>query len=502
MPKHQTFHVAADHPFDQDLNITGEYSLHRLLDICISRQGSERLKTWLLHTWPDLNKIAQRQNLVRELKNQARFRNKLRLHFHVISEEQFRGDKVRAWLCNSKKSAGILLLFVFGLFLCLLNVSLLLWHLHGGPAVWWYGLLGYAAFVLWNREVWRDLGDDATFLDMEFKQAVTVFRFLEKQSYKNMPKTADLCAPFRDASARPTAHLRNFMVLTIAVGLRMNILTGLALNIFFPYDFLCAFLINRQKHRVRKKFDAWLDIVYELDALNCLAQFADNQKDAVFPTIDASQQSTFLNSSTLGHPLIRTDLRACNDFSIERKGEIVLVTGSNMSGKSTFLRTVGINLVLAYAGAPVIAEHFSTAFFRLFCCIQVNDSLTDGVSQFYQEVKRLKRIHEEMKKTDDLPVLILIDEIFKGTNNRERLIGSRAYIKELTKSHGLAVISTHDIELTQLDDIHNVHFREHVEEGRLVFDYKLHNGPCPTTNALKIMRLEGLPVEDNEREAT
>jgi DNA mismatch repair ATPase MutS len=216
--------------------------------------------------------------------------------------------------------------------------------------------------------------------------------------------------------------------------------------------------------------------------------------------MDASQQKHFLKSTKLGHPLIRADVRVCNDFSIEKNGDVVLVTGSNMSGKSTFLRTVGINLVLAYAGAPVIAEQFSAAVFRLFCCIQVNDSLTDGVSQFYQEVKRLKRIHEKIGKPDDVLVFILIDEIFKGTNNRERLIGSRAYIKELTKSHALAVISTHDIELTQLDHIRNVHFREHVEAGRLAFDYKLHDGPCPTTNALEIMRLEGLPVNDASSE--
>ena len=117
---------------------------------------------------------------------------------------------------------------------------------------------------------------------------------------------------------------------------------------------------------------------------------------------------------------------------------VVLITGSNMSGKSTFLRTIGINIVLAYAGAPVLASEFSVPLFRLFCCIQVNDSITEGFSQFYAEVKRLKRLQDELSRHDDRPVLFLIDEIFKGTNNRERYLGSRAYIKTCTTSMAAA----------------------------------------------------------------
>jgi len=176
-----------------------------------------------------------------------------------------------------------------------------------------------------------------------------------------------------------------------------------------------------------------------------------------------------------------------------------MITGSNMSGKSTFLKTLGINLSLAFAGGPVCADHLETSPLRLFACIKVGDSVTDGFSFFYAEVKRLKTLLEELRNEQAFPLFFLIDEIFKGTNNRERLIGSRAYIRALVGQKGFGAISTHDLELTALAEafpqIHNYHFREEVVDGKMVFDYKIHSGPCPTTNALKIMQLAGLPVE-------
>jgi DNA mismatch repair ATPase MutS len=179
-------------------------------------------------------------------------------------------------------------------------------------------------------------------------------------------------------------------------------------------------------------------------------------------------------------------------------GRIHLITGSNMSGKSTFLRTVGINLCLAQAGAPVCAATFEWSRNRLACCIRVNDSLDAGLSYFYAEVKRLKVILDATADRAAPPVLFLIDEIFKGTNNRERLIGSQAYIKALSLGNGFGLVSTHDLELTDLEkdipSLTNEHFQETLSAGALSFDYQLRPGPCPTTNALRIMELEGLPI--------
>ena len=173
-----------------------------------------------------------------------------------------------------------------------------------------------------------------------------------------------------------------------------------------------------------------------------------------------------------------------------------------MSGKSTFLRTLGINLCLAQAGAPVCAGLFEWSWVRLATCIRVDDSLEAGLSFFYAEVKRLKSLLDETTDRSRTPVLFLIDEIFKGTNNRERLVGSRSYISALSQGHGFGLVSTHDLELTDLDKtvprLRNVHFQETVVAGALHFDYKLKPGPCLTTNALRIMEMEGLPVPNGE----
>jgi DNA mismatch repair ATPase MutS len=170
-----------------------------------------------------------------------------------------------------------------------------------------------------------------------------------------------------------------------------------------------------------------------------------------------------------------------------------------MSGKSTFLKTVGVNLCLAYTGGPVSAHSLRCLPFRLHACMRISDSIADGFSYFYAEVKCLRGLLDELRAPDARPVLYLIDEIFRGTNNRERLIGSRTYTQSLIGALGAGIIATHDLELAHLADQHpqvrNFHFRDAVQERRLVFDYLLQPGPSPTTNALKIMELEGLPVE-------
>ena len=191
-----------------------------------------------------------------------------------------------------------------------------------------------------------------------------------------------------------------------------------------------------------------------------------------------------------------------NDCALSTDGaagpQIAVLTGPNMAGKSTFLRTVGVNLCLAYAGATVSADRLEASLFRIFTCIKVSDSVQDGLSYFYAEVKRLQALLSATK-AGDLPVLFLIDEIFRGTNSRERLIGSRSYIRAMSQLSATGLVATHDLELIKLADeikgVANLHFREEVSDGRMVFDYRLRPGPCPTTNALTIMRLEGLPVE-------
>jgi DNA mismatch repair ATPase MutS len=235
-----------------------------------------------------------------------------------------------------------------------------------------------------------------------------------------------------------------------------------------------------------------------LEALICLADFAHLHPEYVYPAVDVGAQPV-LEAEALGHPLLPPETRVLNAIAVDQVGEIFIITGSNMAGKSTFIKTIGINLCLANSGAPVNASAFTTIPFFLHTCIRITDSLADGFSYFYAEVQCLKRLLERVRAENDPPVLFLVDEIFRGTNNRERLIGSRSYLRALIGKECVGFLATHDLELAGLADdnnwVRNYHFRDRVEAGKLQFDYRLKPGPSPTTNALIIMEMEGLPVE-------
>jgi DNA mismatch repair ATPase MutS len=277
----------------------------------------------------------------------------------------------------------------------------------------------------------------------------------------------------------------------------MNPVIGLLINLVLPWDFFFAYLAAIYRQEVSQSLPAWLQSITSLEALISLANFSHLNPDYTFPEIDPSVQPVF-QVEGLGHPLIPEQQKVRNDFQVNALGQVALITGSNMAGKSTFIKTIGVNLCLAYAGGPVDAASLHAQPFRLHTCIRISDSLTDGFSYFYAEVKCLRKLMDELAG-ETTPLLYLIDEIFRGTNNRERLIGSRAFLRTIAGMSGIGFVATHDLELTSLAEenqqISNYHFRDAVETGRLVFDYKIRPGPSPTTNALKIMVMEGLPGE-------
>jgi DNA mismatch repair ATPase MutS len=251
------------------------------------------------------------------------------------------------------------------------------------------------------------------------------------------------------------------------------------------------------KLELEPKLSVWLETFYEIEALNSLANFAMLHPKYVFPILDEQAEKEF-NSVDLGHPLISETQRVCNNFGIVKGENLLLITGSNMAGKSTFLRTVGINLILSYAGAPVCAGSLTTKLYRVFTSINVTDSLEDGYSHFYAEVKRLRYLLDELTEENKFPLFFFVDEIYKGTNNRERYIGSAAFLKSVAKENGIGLVSSHDLELADLDnEIHqlrNLHFVESIKDSKMHFEYTLNEGPCPSTNAVQIMKLEGLPT--------
>lgn len=501
-------HPVPGHPFETDLDITGERSLHRLLDCAVTREGSERLKSWLLNARPDAQLIEHRQSLVQELKGHSVFRDKLQLLSGVARlnvgparsgvSNLWNSRKLIDWIEHSERKPSLrptlILLFVLsGLNIACIALS----ALDVIPPIWPLTLLIYGGTMLLRQQrlatAWGELQD----LEKTLTHFFLIFRYLESRSYKNTPGVAGICSPFLDERKRPSVEMKRLGRLAAALGLRTNPLLSLVVHLLVPWDFYFTYRLELVKDELAHLLPRWLDAWYELETLNSLANFAYLNPHYVVPNI--SSDTNRFAAQQLGHPLLNHESKVCNDFEFGEGQRIVILTGSNMAGKSTFLRTLGVNLCLAYAGAPVNAEKLDTSLFRLFTCIKVSDSVQDGLSYFYAEVKRLQALLAAATSKDELPLLFLIDEIFRGTNSRERLIGSRSYIRTLSETTAVGLVATHDLELIKLGDeikgVVNHHFREEVYAGRMVFDYRLRPGPCPTTNALTIMRLEGLPVD-------
>lgn len=498
--------VVADHPFETDLDITGPRSLHQLLNTAISREGGLRLRDWLLSREPDLATIQHRQALVQELTSMTLFRDRLSMNALLARHDivqQLEGDRLLRWVNQPPPSSSLLPLIWGSATLSALTIVFFVLNLFIAlPQIWVFTLA--CSFILFftTARMRGDLFDDASYLRYAFSALGTVFEYLEQYRYGPHEQLKQLCAPFfSEREQRPSLLFKRIARIAAMASLERNALLRVLVNLFVPWEAYGAHRLRQYKAQLAHTLPTWLDRWFELEALSALANFAYLNPSYTMPEIVANTQSIFY-AEAIGHPLLADDKKITNDVTFDRLGEIMLITGSNMSGKSTFLRTLGMNLVLAYAGGPVNAHCLHTQAFRLFTCIRVSDSVTDGYSYFYAEVRRLKALLTELEQNKPFPLFFLIDEIFRGTNNRERLIGSRAYIRALAGHFCIGAIATHDLELVGLADsiaaIHNAHFREEVIDGQMVFDYKLRSGPSPTTNALKIMHMAGLPVDESD----
>ncbi len=498
------------HPFATDLDITGPHSLFGLLNTTISSNGRDRLAAWLLNqpysqtNWP-IHWLA-RQRLVKELASLPLFRDRLVLEASLIGEAAIDGHRIHAALQAPPRFPGLVPLLAIETVLAASTLVLALASaLAGVPSYWPLSFGAYAIIYMLISGQTAPIFGRALSLHHELERLGAVFRYLERRSYSVTPQLGRLCAPLTSGARRPSEHVKRFAPVCQALSVRAHPLVHLAINAVGPWDLWWIARFRTLHKQVLPDIPTWLDKLAELEAASALGNFAYLNPAYRWPSLlspAGNGRPATIVGQALGHPLIPADQRVTNDLKLWSVGRILIITGSNMSGKSTFLRTVGINTCLAQAGAPVCAASFEWTWVRISCCIRVDDSLEAGLSFFYAEVKRLKRLLDEARDRSAPPVLFLIDEIFKGTNNRERLIGSRSFVKALAGSNGFGLITTHDLELAELEkeipNAANAHFRETVEANELRFDYRLRPGPCPTTNALRIMALEGLPVPEGK----
>jgi hypothetical protein len=483
------------HVYAQDLDVTGPHSLLHLLDTTVSDQGRSRLTLWLLTQPPEPRVWEARQALVKELCRLPLFRDRLVLEAQLAGEQEINGRRLAAVLEHPAGFPGLTRILMIQTTLAAATIILGIGALLDWLPGYWMFTFGAYALIYLMTDQGEELLEHAIGLHHEMERLSRVLKCIEQHAARAGSMMATTCAPLLEPGRAPSSYTRHIARIFHGISVKAHPLIHLALNAICPWDLFFAFRLRQFQERVRARLPVWLDRLAEVEAASALATFAYLHPEYAWPT---PSPAIGLRSGSLGHPLIPPTTRVSNDITLEGLGTIHLITGSNMSGKSTFLRTIGINVCLAQAGAPVCAASFTWSWNRLACCIRINDSLDAGLSYFYAEVKRLKTILHATTDWSSPPVLFLIDEIFKGTNNRERLIGSRSYIKALAAGNGYGLVSTHDLELTDLEQeipsLTNSHFQETVHNGALAFDYRLRPGSCPTTNALRIMELEGLPV--------
>lgn len=282
--------------------------------------------------------------------------------------------------------------------------------------------------------------------------------------------------------------------------LRENFVLYLPLVGLLAWDFNCCMALDTWRRKYGASFGTWMDWLGEVEALYSLGTLSRVREDeTTLPEIIPSP-TPLLEMQAGKHPLLDPRTVVGNDYA--QGGDTVIITGSNMSGKSTFMRTLALNAVLAYAGGTVMAKSFRISPMRIFTSMRVRDDVSEGISSFYGEILRIKQMVTYAAKKE--PMLVLVDEIFKGTNSADRIIGAEAAIKKLSHPWMMTLVTTHDFELCALVDTpevggKNYHFEEHYDGDTIAFDYKIRSGRCKTTNAQHLMRIAGLLDAEEEK---
>lgn len=494
-----------DHPFMNDLNLVGDRSLLQLVNTTATQGGQKTLLDWFLNPELVYEEILERQTLVKEISNLPGFRGQIMLLGNQIKRDHkgiWDDQGLFRWMKNHTSQQSLRRLLILLSSLALLNFFLLGMNLFAGwGAYWQFSFILYLGIYFFQYRVYQSTFQDAYQLNRDLQPLETILQYLESYPAPKNLLLANFLSSVRKQHEKPSEYLRKIVAISSAASIQNNQILSLLINALIPWDMFFAYQLERFKTKLSEHLPKWLRIWYQAEALVALANFAYLNPEYQFPTIHKLPSPGLLSATGLGHPLLDKNKKVVNTFSFHENGEVAIISGSNMSGKSTFLRTLGINLVLAYAGTVVNAKPMEVSLMRLFTCIQVSDSLKDGFSYFYAEVRRLRELLTRVQDASSYPVFYLIDEIFQGTNHEERRIGSLAYIKALVNANGVGAISTHDIELSKLAEqelrVHNYNFQDKVSDGKMSFDYQLRPGPSPTTNALKIMKIEGLPVNDD-----
>jgi len=482
------------HPYTADLDIFGSASLFALINRCSTKSGNNLLAKNFSekHT---RDKILLRQEAIKEITDKIAETYSFRANLHGYDP-----DKIEQIKIQLKHQLGAQLEFVKSNFLRFyvklvpyISVGLILAALLISTAFWQILALLFVIHTGWNvllgskiSKVFYTFGGSSNLLN-GYASAIL---WTENQSWKSSYTLSLL-----DSKIPVSKEIRALSKIIQNFDARLNILVGGILNALLLWDLKCCISLDIWYKSSSKDVISALDHLGDFEELISLATTAYNQPDWVFPVITGQFA---LATTHIGHPLINEQVRVDNDFHLEAKPTVDIVTGSNMAGKSTFLRTLGINMILAYTGAPVCANTMQLSVFSINTYMRIKDSLNESTSTFKAELNRLKMILDNV--IEDKDTFVLIDEMLRGTNSRDKYLGSKVFIQKLITEKTPALFATHDLQLADLiidhpETVRNFHFDIQITEGEMKFDYLLKHGPCKTFNAAILLKEIGLTLD-------
>lgn len=484
------------HNYTCDIDIFGASSLFQYLNSANTHLGKEKLKEALTSPDFNINTILKRQEAIIELSKNLGFRQRLLAEGKI--EECKMKDPIRLinW-CQGKINViynkyFILLIRTFPF----ITISLIIYYFAT------YKIPSFMPIVMlliqWlllkinSKEIVENL-ESVDSYKTDIEAYFRMFRLIEKKSFNSKLLKELKVSLVSEDNNKATWHINKLIKLSNKISDRNNFFY-MIINLTILWDYQYLIQLEKWKRNSGRFMEKWLLILAEFEALSSLSVARYDNPNWVTPKFE--NNSLNLKAKNMGHPLLSAQC-VVNDINIGEK-KTLLITGSNMSGKSTFLRTAGINLVLAYAGAPVRADYFSCSTMKIYTCMRIGDDLEQSISSFYAEILRIKNVINAVKKKE--PAFFLLDEIFKGTNSKDRHLGAKILIDSLTKENAIGLVSTHDLELADMEQsnskVKNYNFREYYENNEIFFDYKLREGVSTTTNALYLMKLAGIEIEE------
>lgn len=487
-----------EHNYTNDLDIFGESSLYQWINTAVTIRGKEKIQELLSgKCFLDTDTILKRQKAIKELGDMIDFRQQYEGEALIQKQNMKNPEGLIAWGKNSKKFYTRSLLRVAFILLSIFTVSSIFLYFYNKSIPIYVAELS----ILINIIV---LKIDKKFILTEIEAIYEHKKSLN--AYVNMielVEKTDFSSPYindiknkliREKDKSSAEQLKELANITSFIYDRQN-LFYMILNGFFFMDYQVMISLQRWKCKYGSNIENWIEVLASIEELNSFSLIHHDNKAWCFPEL-VEEDSLKVEGISIAHPLIG-ERAVSNDLTVGKGKDILLITGSNMSGKSTLLRTMGVNLVLAYSGAPVRASKFNCSLMKIYTCMRTGDNLEQNISSFYAEILKIKKLIEGSKANEK--VFFLLDEIFKGTNSIDRHRGAQILINNLSKRNAIGLVSTHDLELADMEKTNskviNYHFEEYYSNNEIRFDYKLRRGVSNTRNALYLMKMAGIEIE-------